>query len=108
MALMFAICSPQPNWIPRKPKLIFQICQNVFGGLSMVAFGAKAAVQQSYLVASTPGNLVHSGYMPCGLAPIGHCNNIPHYTAARRDFDEVRVPINFSYMSGRDRGGRIA
>src|SRR5450432_716385 len=35
MALMFAICNPQPNWIPRKPKLMFQICQNVRGGLSI-------------------------------------------------------------------------
>src|ERR1039457_2123399 len=35
MALMFAICNPQPNWMPRKPKLMFQICQNVRGGLSM-------------------------------------------------------------------------
>src|SRR6516165_9139319 len=32
MALMLAICSPQPNWMPRNPKLMFQICQNVFGG----------------------------------------------------------------------------
>src|ERR1700690_4674887 len=35
MALMFAICNPQPNWIPRKPKLMFQTCQKVRGGLSM-------------------------------------------------------------------------
>jgi len=35
MALMFAICNPQPNWMPRKPKLMFQICQNVRGGLSI-------------------------------------------------------------------------
>ncbi len=32
---MFAICNPQPNWMPRKPKLMFQICQKVRGGLSM-------------------------------------------------------------------------
>src|SRR5206468_8705220 len=37
MALMFAIWSPQPNWIPRKPKLMFQICQNESGGLVIVA-----------------------------------------------------------------------
>src|SRR6266699_3183305 len=36
MALMFAICSPQPNWIPRKPKLMFQICQNERRGLSVI------------------------------------------------------------------------
>src|SRR5208283_5640034 len=35
MALMFAICNPQPNWMPKKPKLRFQICQNVRGGLFM-------------------------------------------------------------------------
>ena|ERR1035438_2341988 len=38
MALMFAICNPHPNWMPRKPKLMFQICQNVRGGLSMKCF----------------------------------------------------------------------
>ena len=27
MADMLAIWSPQPNWMPRKPKLMFQICQ---------------------------------------------------------------------------------
>src|SRR5713101_3795164 len=35
MALMFAIWSPQPNWMPRKPKLMFQICQKPSRGLSM-------------------------------------------------------------------------
>src|SRR5689334_6078644 len=35
MALMFAICRPQPNWMPRKPKLMFQICQKPSLGLSM-------------------------------------------------------------------------
>ena len=29
MALIFAICRPQPNWMPRKPKLMFQICQKL-------------------------------------------------------------------------------
>jgi hypothetical protein len=33
MALIFAICSPQPNWIPKKPKLMFQICQKLRSGL---------------------------------------------------------------------------
>jgi hypothetical protein len=33
MALMLAICRPQPNWMPRKPKLIFQICQKLRSGL---------------------------------------------------------------------------
>src|SRR5260221_10138233 len=35
MALMFAIWRPQPNWIPRNPKLMFQICQKASLGLSM-------------------------------------------------------------------------
>src|SRR6266852_1964416 len=32
MALMLAIWSAQPNWMPRKPKLMFQICQKLKGG----------------------------------------------------------------------------
>src|SRR6185369_17917936 len=35
MALTLAICSAQPNWIPRKPKLMFQICQKLRCGLWM-------------------------------------------------------------------------
>ena len=38
MALMFAICRPQPNWMPKNPKLMFHICQNDNRGLSMVRF----------------------------------------------------------------------
>src|SRR5262249_60485301 len=36
---MLAICSAQPNWIPRKPKLMFQICQKLrrVGWVSLVA-----------------------------------------------------------------------
>src|ERR671918_1666255 len=34
MALMLAICSAQPNWMPRKPKLMFQICQKPRCGLA--------------------------------------------------------------------------
>lgn len=41
MALMFAICSPQPNCMPRNPKLIFQICQNVRDGLLVVCVTLK-------------------------------------------------------------------
>ena len=26
--LTLEFCSAKPNWIPRKPKLMFQICQN--------------------------------------------------------------------------------
>src|SRR5437870_12911555 len=29
MALTLAICSAQPNWMPRKPKLMFQIFQKL-------------------------------------------------------------------------------
>src|SRR4030095_3573184 len=32
MPLMFASCKPQPNWIPIKPKLMFQICQKLKRG----------------------------------------------------------------------------
>src|SRR5258707_7507030 len=35
MALMFAICRPQPNWIPRNPKLMFQICKKASMASSM-------------------------------------------------------------------------
>src|SRR6478672_2795290 len=28
---MLAICSAQPNWMPRKPKHMFQICQKLSG-----------------------------------------------------------------------------
>src|ERR1051325_2011287 len=35
MALMFAICRPQPNWMPRNPKLMFQICQKPSLGFSI-------------------------------------------------------------------------
>src|SRR5213080_4528198 len=34
MALTLAICSAQPNWMPRKPKLMFQICQKLRCDLS--------------------------------------------------------------------------
>src|SRR5688572_8475320 len=35
MALMFAICRPQPNWTPRKPTLMFQPCQTPSLGFSI-------------------------------------------------------------------------
>src|ERR1700733_1422844 len=43
MALMFAICNPQPNCMPRKPKLMFQICQKVRGGLSINSLAELSA-----------------------------------------------------------------
>src|SRR5215510_3134791 len=33
MPLILASCSPQPNWMPKKPKLMFQICQKLRRGL---------------------------------------------------------------------------
>ena len=33
MRLTFAFCSAKPNWMPRKPKHMFQICQNDSVGL---------------------------------------------------------------------------
>src|ERR1035437_589538 len=35
MALMLAIWRPHPNWMPKKPKLMFQICQKLSRGLCM-------------------------------------------------------------------------
>ena len=35
MALMLAICKPQPNWMPKNPKLMFQICQKLSRGFCM-------------------------------------------------------------------------
>src|SRR3954454_14903028 len=39
MADMFPICSPQPNWMPKNPKLMFQICQKLRRGLFIDSFG---------------------------------------------------------------------
>ena len=46
MALMLAICRPQPNWMPRKPKLMFQICQKLRSGLRkwVTVFAPAASV----------------------------------------------------------------
>jgi hypothetical protein len=35
MRLTFAFCRAKPNWMPRKPKHMFQICQNVSVGLAV-------------------------------------------------------------------------
>src|SRR4249919_2358232 len=35
MRLTFAFCSAKPNWMPRKPKHMFQICQNVSVGFAV-------------------------------------------------------------------------
>src|SRR5438067_787123 len=37
MALILASCNPQPNWIPRNPKFMFQICQKLRRGFCMEA-----------------------------------------------------------------------
>src|SRR4026208_2472322 len=34
---MLASCRPQPNWIPRNPKLMFEICQKLRRGLFISA-----------------------------------------------------------------------
>ena len=34
--LTLEFCRAKPNWIPRNPKLMFQICQNVSGGFCFV------------------------------------------------------------------------
>ena len=39
MRLTLAFCSAKPNWMPRKPKHMFQICQNDSAG--RVAAGAE-------------------------------------------------------------------
>ncbi len=41
IADMFASCSPQPNWMPRKPKFMLNICPKLRCGLSMVKFPAQ-------------------------------------------------------------------
>src|SRR3990167_3885580 len=41
--LTLAFCSAKPIWMPRKPKLMFQISQNVRRGLGRRATGAVAA-----------------------------------------------------------------
>jgi hypothetical protein len=33
--LVFAFCNAKPNCIPKKPKLIFQICQKFKSGLAL-------------------------------------------------------------------------
>jgi hypothetical protein len=40
MRLTLAFCSANPNWMPRKPKHMFQICQNESCGLLPVACDA--------------------------------------------------------------------
>jgi len=40
--LTFAFCSANPNWMPRKPKLMFQMSQNDSRGLGRRALGAVA------------------------------------------------------------------
>src|ERR1035441_8435900 len=35
MALMLAICKPQPNWIPKNPRFMFQTCAKRNRGFSM-------------------------------------------------------------------------
>ena len=41
MGLMLAIWRDQPNWIPKKPKLMFQICQKFNLGFVEVVIGSR-------------------------------------------------------------------
>src|SRR5919108_2482991 len=38
---MLASCSPQPNWMPRNPKLMLNICQKLRRGLSISRSSAR-------------------------------------------------------------------
>src|ERR1700730_17544076 len=49
---MFASCKPQPNWIPRKPKLMFEICQKLKRGLFIVLVLQTLAVSRCRGLAS--------------------------------------------------------
>ena len=44
MALMFAIWSAQPNWMPRNPKLMFQIVRNRVGDVCIVPLARASAM----------------------------------------------------------------
>src|SRR6185369_8429427 len=78
MALILAICSPQPNWIPPKPKLMLKICQKERRGFvtdfvmvltvvdtrellqSCLMFGSKLTFGKTPLpVAPRPSRYVH-------------------------------------------------
>src|SRR6185295_17408274 len=41
MRLTLAFCSAKPNWIPRNPKHMFQICQNDTCGLEVMMVGSR-------------------------------------------------------------------
>src|SRR6266536_5454147 len=47
MALMLASCRPHPNWIPRNPKLIFQICQKLNRGFCIGPLLTRASRRSS-------------------------------------------------------------
>ena len=51
MALMFAICRPQPNWMPRNPKLMFQICQKPSLGFSIWGPRSRAILSARAILA---------------------------------------------------------
>ena len=36
MRLTLAFCSAKPNWMPRKPKHMFQICQKLRAGFCVM------------------------------------------------------------------------
>src|SRR5438552_16096933 len=80
MALMFAICSPQPNWMPRKPKLMFQICQKLRRGLSMAILPLVLAPA---LALHAPVVLRHLPQPPAYLRGEGAGRETPPPVAAR-------------------------
>src|SRR5690349_2023690 len=47
MGVMFACYTPQPNWMPRKPKLMFQICQMLKRGFCMGVVNSRFDVHQT-------------------------------------------------------------
>src|SRR5688572_26156238 len=57
MRLTFAFCNAKPTWIPRKPKLMFQICQNPSAGFSRIleSHARPRAAQRDAIVFSRPG-----------------------------------------------------
>ena len=70
--LTFAFCSAKPNWMPRKPKHMFQICQNDSAGLVFKG----AVVHGAMCVAG--GERGDLQIMHCALRSMGRrCRPLP-------------------------------
>jgi hypothetical protein len=50
---MLAICRLQPNWLPRKPKLMFQTCQKFRRDFRMAQLALKATDWECYYFSAT-------------------------------------------------------